>query len=170
VLGHDKYFLKEIHDDFVKIDVSPIILKINRVASDYSNFTIFDIAKECASSYFLNHQTLKDFVEGTYNGDLNTVVKSIRPLLEKYLHLRFPSYIQQSTLFGKIIGDAKVAELPNPLVYLKPLANELNEINEYAGQFHHDASAAEDNNDIVESELRIYAQRALDVIHKGFVS
>ncbi|MCA2776387.1 MAG: AAA family ATPase [Pseudanabaena sp. M114S2SP2A07QC] len=170
VLGHDKYFLKELCDDFTKIDIPPMILKIHRIGNDYSDFTIFDIAKECASSYYSHHEIVKNFVEGSYRGELRTVVKAIRPLLEKYLHLRFPSYIQQSTLFGKIIGDAKVAELPNPLVYLQPLANELNEINDYAGQFYHDASAAEDNNDIVESELRIYAQRALDVIYKGFVN
>jgi hypothetical protein len=57
--------------------------------------------------------------------------------------------------------------LPNPLVYLKPLAAELYAINDYAGQFHHDTNAADDTTSINESELRSYAERALAVIYRG---
>jgi hypothetical protein len=83
------------------------------------------------------------------------------------LHRRFPGHVQRNKLFGQIIGDARAAQPPNPLVYLQPLATELYEINDYAGQFHHDTNAAADTVSINEAELRSYAERALTIIYKG---
>ena len=169
VLGHDSHFLRDLRDDLEnsRVNISTQLLKINRITNDYSNFSVFDIDKECASSYYRNHEVLRDFVDGVTVDDLSVVARSIRPLLEGYLHRRFPGHVQRSKLFGQIIGDAKQAQLPNPLFYLQPLAIELYEINDYAGKFHHDTNASADTEYINESELRSYAERALTIIYKG---
>jgi wobble nucleotide-excising tRNase len=169
VLGHDSHFLRDLRDDLQdsRVNISTQLLKIIRVTNDFSDFSTFDIDRECASGYYRNHKILQDFVNGETGDDLYVVARSIRPLLEGYLHRRFPGHVQRNKLFGQIIGDAKAAQLPNPLVYLKPLAAELYAINDYAGQFHHDTNAADDTTSINESELRSYAERALAVIYRG---
>jgi wobble nucleotide-excising tRNase len=168
VLGHDSYFLRDLRDDLQEshVEIQTQLLKITRINGDYSDFSRFDIDVACASDYYRNHKTLHDFVNGIPVQDSQAVARAIRPLLEGYLHRRFPGHVQRNKLFGQIIGDAKVAQPPNPLVHLQPLTNELYEINEYAGQFHHDTSASADTQ-IVETELRTYAERALALIYRG---
>jgi wobble nucleotide-excising tRNase len=158
VLAHDKYFLRDLRDDIKDAKV----LKIKRVENNYSNFDTCDIDYECASSYYRNHKILQDFVNAANTSDLDKVVKAIRPLLEGYLYRRFPLHIQRNQMFGNAIGAVREAQLPNPLAHLHSLVEELNEINNYAGQFHHDTSS-----DISQAELHTYAERTLTVIHKG---
>lgn len=169
VLGHDPYFLRDLRDALCnnRVNISTQILKINRVINDHSNFAICDIDRECASGYYQNHKILQDFTNGNSSCNLETVARAIRPLLEGYLHRRFPGHVQRSKLFGQIIGEAKEAQLPNPLAYLQPITTELYEINDYAGQFHHDTNASADATSINDSELRSYARRALSIVHKG---
>ncbi len=52
------------------------------------------------------------------------------------------------------------------LLYAQNIVGTLNEINRYAGQFHHDTNPAADQVKVVAGELRIYVQRALMVIHR----
>ena len=46
----------------------------------------------------------------------------------------------------------------------QPITNELNEINSYAGQFHHDNA---DSIPIDDGELAAFVKRALNLVHKG---
>ena len=57
VLGHDSHFLRDLRDDLEdsRVNISTQLLKINRINNDYSDFSAFDIDKECASSYYRNH-------------------------------------------------------------------------------------------------------------------
>ncbi|MEA5618394.1 AAA family ATPase [Cronbergia sp. UHCC 0137] len=169
VLGHDAYFLRDLRDDLKdrNVNISAQLLKINRVQNNYSNFSEFDIDGECASDYYKNYKSLDNFINNGQSVDVRTVARAIRPLLEGYLHRRFPGYVERRKLFGQIIGDVNVAPSTNPLSYLKPLVTELHEINDYAGKFHHDTNAAADTVHISDGELRSYAIRALNVIHKG---
>ncbi|WP_319419130.1 hypothetical protein [Pleurocapsa sp. FMAR1] len=154
--------------EFAKLPLnSNVVQKINRVNNDYSNFSTCDIDKECASNYYRDHKMLQDFIDGQAVNDLHSVAKAIRSLLEGYLHRRFPGHVKRCKLFGQIIGDVKLAQLPNPLFYLQPLATELDEINDYAGQFHHNTDVTSSTAYISDSELRNYARRTLTIIHKG---
>jgi wobble nucleotide-excising tRNase len=169
ILGHDSHFLRDLKDDFKKnkVKIPTQLLKIKQASNNHSDFSCFDVDKECASPYYRNYDALQEFSECNEDKkyDLLTVARSIRPLLEGYLHRRFPRHIRRQQLFGTIIGDASSATDSSPLFYLKPLITELNEINDYAGQFHHDAN--DDNYHLTEPELRSYVHRALLVIHKG---
>lgn len=57
-----------------------------------------------------------------------------------------------------------------PLSHAKVLVNELNEINTYAGKYHHDTNAAAETEMVIPAELHIYSRRALGVIYGGQVS
>lgn len=57
---------------------------------------------------------------------------------------------------------------PRPLVHAKNLVGELNEINEYVGQFHHDTNPGGANTvPVVTSELQTFVARAMHVFHCG---
>jgi wobble nucleotide-excising tRNase len=126
------------------------------------------IDRECESAYYQHYRLLTEFVDGSAdNVDLRSVAKAIRPMLEGYLHRRFPCRIKRSWMFGTILSEVGKAQSYDPLKYIEPLVKELNDINGFAGKFHHDTNAAADTITVIDSELKIFAERALKVVHKG---
>jgi wobble nucleotide-excising tRNase len=141
-------------------------VRIKRGAGDYSIFGTLDIDQECASSYVRHHRMVQSFVDGAYSGEAQNVAKAIRPMLEGYLHRRFPGLIDSSLLFGQIIQRS--GEDPaSPLHHLQQYAAEYNAVNSYAGDFHHDTNPSADSVQLVDSELQSYARRALALIHQN---
>jgi wobble nucleotide-excising tRNase len=169
VLAHDPYFLRDLRDAFVKPDsTTPIsMFQLCLAANDYTGFSPLDIDKECESPYFQHHRLLNDFCNGV-SGDHRAVAKAVRPMLEGYLHRRFPGLIPKSLLFGKVVTQIRDAVGPSPLVHAQTLVIELNEINDYVGQFHHDTNpGGADSIAVVASELKTYVNRALHIVHRG---
>jgi hypothetical protein len=70
-------------------------------------------------------------------------------------------------MFGQVVIQIRDSQPPSPLYYAQNLVNELNEINDYAGQFHHDTNPDADTVVVVASELKTFVERTLCVIHKG---
>ncbi len=169
VLAHDPYFLRDLRDAFLKEDKSAIVASFQlAVAQDnYTDFAPLDIDKECESEYSRHHRLLNEFSEG-HGGDPRAVAKAIRPLLEGYLHRRFPGLLPKDHLFGEVVVLIRDSHATSPLSHAKNLVDELNEINEYAGQFHHDTNPdGADSITVTASELKTYVDRALLVVHKG---
>ena len=168
VLAHDIYFLRDLRDKFKNQDnSSPIsIFKLSAKEEGYSNFADIDIDKECESPYARHYRLLTEFLNGKTDLKLE-VAKSIRPMLEGYLHRRFPSLISKGLLFGKIVAKIRDSEKNNPLFHAKNLVNDLNDINDYAGKFHHDTNPDAANNSSITNhpELKTYVERALAIVH-----
>lgn len=71
-------------------------------------------------------------------------------------------------MFGNVVGVIGSAVAPSPLCHAQCLVGELNEINIYAGQFHHDTNPGNaDTVVITPTELHTFAMRSLNVVHKG---
>lgn len=134
VLAHDIHFLRNIRDDVQRTshpnDVKCI--KLKAVANRYSDFGDINIDQECESAYFKCHRIIGEFVTGCATSSME-VARSIRPMLEGYLHRRFPAMINSGLLFGDIVNLIVNSQAPSPLVYAKNITAELNEINRYAG-------------------------------------
>ena len=171
VLAHDIYFVRDLRDELTPKDgtYQVAVFGLKYAAKGYSNFDKLDVDKECQSPYFHHHGLLVDFVSNG-NGDTRQVAKAIRPLLEGYLHRRFPGLIPSDLMFGQVLGVIGSAVAPSPLCHAQCLVSELNEINTYAGQFHHDTNPGNvDAVQIIAGELNTFATRALTVIHKGSI-
>lgn len=168
VLAHDPYFLRDLREYFKKEDKTASIanFQLTRTAGEYSTFSSIDLDVECESAYFRHHRMLNDFVDGK-GSDTRSVAKAIRPMLEGYLHRRFPGRIPKDLLFGQVVCLVRDAKTPSPLCHAQTLVDELNEINEYAGQFHHDTNPSADAVVVVEPELKTFVERALRVVHRG---
>lgn len=167
VLAHDPYFIRDLRDAILKDDdATPIaVIQLSLAENDYTNFSAFDVDKECESAYFRNHRLLNEFTEGRA-ADSKMVAMAIRSMLEGYLHRRFPGQIPKSYMFGQIAVMIRDSLPSSPLAHAKNLVPALNEINEYAGQFHHDNSSAA-KIVIVSSELKTFVDKALGLVHRG---
>lgn len=171
IIAHDIHFLRNLRDDLIRSNIPSNNIKfltLKAVTNRYSNFDQIDIDQECESAYFKSHRLLEEYKAGNAQSSME-VARSIRPMLEGYLHRRFPGLITQGHLFGTIIQQINTAQHPNPLVYAQNITNELNEINSYAGQFHHDTNPAADQVQIVDGELLTFVERAIKVVHAGLV-
>ncbi|MCC7311531.1 MAG: AAA family ATPase [Sulfuritalea sp.] len=164
VFAHDPYFLRDLRDALHKEDkAAPIaIFQLGAAPNDYTDFAMLDLDKECESPYSQHHRLLNEFAGGN-GGDPKSVAKLIRPMLEGYLHRRFPGLLPRDEMFGGVVVRIRDAVAPSPLCHAKNLVDELNEINDYVGQFHHDTDAVV----LTASGLKNYVDRALAVVHKG---
>ncbi len=167
VLAHDIYFLKDFLDVLRKEPPNNIrCLKLKAVNDRYSDLSEIDIKRECESEYFKHHRTLRKYMAGKEISSME-VAFSIRLVLEGYLHSRFPNLIGDNILFGDMITKINRAEPPDPLANARKITNELNEINNYAGPFHHSESH---QSQIDDEELRAFVKRTLAVVYAGEVT
>lgn len=168
VLAHDPYFLRDLRDTILKADQAAQIslFQLLLAPNNYTSFGSFDIDKECESAYFQHHRMLNEFCNGVAV-DSRSVAKAVRPMLEGYLHRRFPGLVPKSLLFGQVVIQIRDAGDPSPLVHAQNLVTELNEINDYAGQFHHDTNPGADTVIVNAQELKTYVTRAMHVVHRG---
>lgn len=167
ILAHDSYFLRELRNELIATPIPTTDFAIARGANNYSEFGNIDLHALCESDYNKDHRLIAQYAEDPRGMDPRLVARAIRPLLEGYLHRRFPNLIPDKSLFGDVIAKIRQAAPPNPLTHLHHLIGELNEINAYAGQFHHNKNAQADQVQIADGELNTYCQRALQVIYKG---
>jgi hypothetical protein len=70
-------------------------------------------------------------------------------------------------MFGQIIALAAQAQPGDPLAYLQPTLKEMGEVNDYAGQFHHDTNPGYETVPVVDGELLGFAKRALKLIYQN---
>lgn len=168
ILAHDAYFIRDLRDAFLKEDKNaPIaIFQMAGVSNGYTDFAHIDIDKECESVYAQHHRLLSRYANGT-SSEHEAASKAIRPMLEGYLHRRFPGLLPKDLLFGQVVILIRDATAQSALRHAQSLVSELNEINDYAGQFHHDTNPDADSTVITPSELKAYVERALDVVYKG---
>ena len=96
----------------------------------------------------------------TFRQDSNTT-------LEGYLHRRFPSLVPKSLMFGQVVVLIRDADSASPLRHAQNLIAELIDINEYAGQFHHDTNPGADTAAVVAAELKTFVVRSLHLAHGG---
>ncbi|MEQ1557793.1 MAG: AAA family ATPase [Methyloglobulus sp.] len=169
VLAHDPYFIRDIRDTLIKENSStPIsIFQLRAAQENYTDFDKFDVDKECESAYFQHHRLLNEFADGS-NADNRSVAKAIRPMLEGYLHRRFPNLIPKALTFGQVVSMIKSAPSSSPLCHAHNLVDELNDINDYAGQFHHDTNPGNaDTVTVISTELKTCVEYSLHLVHSG---
>jgi wobble nucleotide-excising tRNase len=170
VLSHDPYFVRDLRERLADQKPRPIVPKIitiKRIQHGYSVFSKCDIDDVCSSDYYRHHRLVADYVDGNSTTNLRDVAKAIRPLLEGYYHRRFPGKIPRKLVFGGVIALAAQARSGDPLLYLKPILMEMEEVNDYAGRFHHDTNPGHETAPIVDGELLSFAKRALNLIYQN---
>ena len=126
VLAHDAHFIRDLRDVLTPKGVShPVsIFQLQYAPAGYTDFAKIDVDRECESPYYRHHRLLVDFVDNG-NGDHNHVAKAIRPLLEGYLHRRFPGLVPRDLMFGQVVAFINDAKPPHPVCFAKVLMDEI---------------------------------------------
>ncbi len=172
VLAHDLFFLRDLRDALSRSStpIATSLIRLTCESNGYTDFKPLDLDRECESPYLQHHRTLTEVVSGTSTQDARSSAKAIRPLLEGYLHRRFPNLIPKQMMLGQALGCIRSSPATSPLAYAQSLVDEIGQINDYAGQFHHDTNPGNaDSSPVAIAELTAYAQRALDVVYRGTV-
>lgn len=170
ILAHDAFFIKTLKDEFHKKgeENNLSLIKIAHAAGGFSDLLNLDIDRECESAYYKNHRLVSEYINGTQHNERD-VATAIRPLLEGYLHRRFPTHIAPGFLFGAIVQLISNSPVGSPLHHAISLTAELNAINSFAGRFHHDTNPNAGSETVPVGELLNYCQRSLDIIYKGVI-
>jgi hypothetical protein len=105
------------------------------------------------------------FVDGQAGVNAHEVAKAIRPLLEGYYHRRFPGLIPRGLMFGQIIDMVAAQNVTGPLANLRPLVPALKRVNDFIKGFMHDDGEVDSSALPSDSELRTYAEQALNLIY-----
>ncbi len=162
VLSHDPLFLSSLwrraHPD------SRQKLRIFR-SEDVSDLREWEMEKDLRSKYHRNYFTLLAYLEEGLSGDALPIAQCIRPLLEGNLRFRFPNDFKERTMFGQMIREIKDASPDSPLCGLQGQLADLDAVNEYSSQFHHDDATAGAVGAIPEPELRAYVEQAFKLVH-----
>ena len=151
VLSHDKYFLDAIRQ---KIHNAPSTAMQITSTSDNSTIESWNIEWEVKEGYLKDHMTLLDFSIGN-GGEAKEMLKTMRPLIEKYIRYRFPNAVQEGHWLGDMIGVIRNDD-DHPL---RAHLNKLDDINDYTKDFHHNPSAS-----FNDDEVLAYAKMTLEIV------
>jgi wobble nucleotide-excising tRNase len=163
VLTHDLYFARELSQ---RIDEDKLVLQIKRNGNG-SEICNFDIEKAAltgiSKDIFTLHQFLKKGASNEF--ELREIVRCIRPAIEGMFRIKYFDIVNENQWLGdfiKMIHDAKEGDA----VYrLKPLMDEISEINDYSKAYHHSNPSCMDT-PINSQELELYTRRTIELIRK----
>lgn len=166
VLAHDAVYLRDLRKALERRDDQKLVstMQISRTTSAYSDFETVDLDRECESAYYTNYRTVDDFVEGRTR-DERAAAAGMRPLIEGYLHRRYPGHISADVMLGTAIDQIDKAPAGSPLVLAQGHVTEMRSLNSFAGKFHHDTNPDFASFRPDAQSVATYGKRTLDLIH-----
>lgn len=181
VLAHDPKFLLQLKGEIAKTKkadsgggmhkIQTVEIKLGAAAVDpnleyYTAFTSCDLEEECESKYAKNYRILCDFLDDPSKSH-EEAARAIRPLLEGYLHRRFPTRLPKNSMFGVSIKKIVEADDSSPLASAKREVPDLKRIAYFGNDSHHDTDS--DYSPPLPSHTATvgFAQECLTIIH-GF--
>ena len=182
VMAHDAGYLREVRTKVQKngLDQDGTVrgiteLQLAQDAEGHSTFAAVDLDAECESEFYRNYRRLRCFLDAELFDGMpvshNDAGTSIRPLVESYLHRRFPGRIPPSKkTLGSIINLIRDSQAGTVLEHAKPLDAELRDLNDFGTRYHHDSSSDSPDPKPDATEVRTYAVRAFDVVHGAAIS
>ncbi|MBI9055956.1 MAG: AAA family ATPase [Bacteroidales bacterium] len=165
VLTHDIYFARDIKNRLKQAETKSLKI-INSPAS--SLIREHDIDAETLSGIFKDISVLKNYIDNGVSSELEKreVIRCIRPIIEGVIRIKFFTDVLPSEWLGDVIGKTRNSVESEPLSRLKPILNDLIEINDYSKSFHHSDPTNPWGDIINDEELRIYVSRTLELIIK----
>jgi wobble nucleotide-excising tRNase len=161
VISHEPHFLRSIWDSAADAERKALCVTTHQdqVIEEW------DIAEATKGAYFKDYFKLHKFVNHGTKAELGDVARSIRPVLEGNLRMRFPVEFPAGAMLGGFIEKIRDAEPTDALAaYQGAFLDELTALNTYSRVYHHDTNANWSTAAISKNELRTHAQRALEFV------
>ena len=160
VLTHDERLAALMWKDEKLKGIVP--LQVERTASG-SQLKPWDVERATQSEYVENYLTLRDYLE--HGGDHKRAAGSIRPYVEQRLRHLFPGPpFQTRDTLGKMIAKIRDTATGSRLHGLKLKLPVLEVINNASLPSHHATDDVPWMQPLTPDEVRIFAQKALDVL------
>ena len=161
LLSHDLNFIKNFNDKFDD-EVNNLKIQSNGISSIIVKQ---DIEKETMTGIFKDITVLHEFLEqgaGTFS-EKREVIRCIRPTIEGLFRIKYFNSIKSTEWLGDFLSKIGNAEEGDQFYSLKPLYDELSDINDYSKEFHH-SNPNYLEVPINDEELRNYVRRTIDIV------
>ncbi len=129
---------------------------------DTSNITLWDVSNDTVTEHDRNHSLLRSYLQNGPRGNSRDIAKAIRPILEAFLRVAYPAHFPpRPGAMGRFIRLCW-ERLGTPAEILSPSdTQQLDDLVEYASQFHHTPDNRREDVAPNDCELRGFVDRAL---------
>jgi wobble nucleotide-excising tRNase len=158
VMSHNKTFLCRIWDSADRTLRSA--LQVARAGTG-STLAAWDVDADSETEHDLRHALLRSYAASAGVNDQREVARAIRPVLESYLRVACPEHFPASTLLGPFRNLCNQRVGTANEILSRSDIDELEDLTEYANNFHHDTNPAWETAVINDAELRGFVDRAL---------
>lgn len=161
VLSHHPQFLKPVADETPSATLRTLQLMRVRSATSIVEWDPAEAGDQFAQEY----RRLTKFVdEGASTADeKRSVARAIRPLIEGRVRMLCPFAFDGCTQFGEVLGRIREAPATSPAAHLKPILDDLDELNSFARRYMHGDNPAADAEQIDDGELLVYVKRSIKI-------
>jgi len=160
VLSHARPFLCQLWDRSDKNTTAT--LEIRDVAKDSSTLQPWDADAAAVTEYDRLYKTVSEYAASAH-GDLQQVATSLRMVLEGYCRVAFVEQFPPGRLLGEFVNVARQAEQNGATLLPTERLEEIDDLREYANQFHHNTCKTWQANlaNVNETALKGYAGRVI---------
>ena len=158
VLSHTKAFLCRIWESSDRTARAGLQVGRDGVGSTILSW---DIDADSETEHDRRHADLRTYATDPAGADQREIASAIRPLLESFLRVAYPKQFPASTFLGQFrnLCDQRVGTQQE--VLSRADTDELTDLVEYAGRFHHETNPAWETELINDGELRGFVSRTL---------
>jgi wobble nucleotide-excising tRNase len=158
VLSHSKPFLCAMWEGADTQTRSA--LRISRDGAG-STLGVWDVHHDCITEHDRRHVLVSAYIRAANAANERAVAQALRPILEAYLRVAYPTEFPPSTMLGAFIAISRQRfGQPNQIMAAAD-ADELDRLRNYANRFHHDSNPAWQTAAINDQELAGFAERTL---------
>ena len=158
VLSHSKPFLCNLWEGASTADRSAI--RLVRAAAG-STFAAWDVRQDCITEHDRRHELVTGYLQAADPAVERQVAAALRPILEAFARVAYPTTFQPGGLLGPFIGICEQRVNTPGQILSQADITELRALLDYANLFHHDSNPAWATQNINDQALVNFAQRTL---------
>ncbi|MGC1860053.1 MAG: AAA family ATPase [Methylocystis sp.] len=158
VLSHSKSFLCDLWQG--ADTTTRAAIRIDRDGSG-STLASWDVNQDCITEHDRRHAVVSAFIETSVSADEREVAAALRPILEAFMRVAYPTAFPPGTLLGPFIGVCRQREGTPAQILSNSDTIELRDLLDYANKFHHDTNPAWQTVLINDLELKQFCERTL---------
>jgi len=168
VLAHSRPILCQIWEHADNDTTTTIEIRNEEGVAEASTLAAWDAEAAAITDFDRLHTEVREYAD-TFSGKAQEVAVALRPVLEGFLRVAFVEWFPPGTSLGEFLRCAKQESQDGRPILSDEAIEELDNLREYANQFHHTKSLnwQENLSNVNENQLKGYARRVVDFTHIG---
>lgn len=162
VLAHSRQILCQLWERAEKESTATIEIRDEQGVPDASTLESWDAEAATVTEFDRQHALVREYAENS-KGDAQDVAVALRPVLEGFLRVAFVESCPPGRMLGDFLSLARQAKQDGSPIMSDDQLRELDNLREYANQFHHSTNDWQENRaNVNEQALRGYARRVIE--------